>query len=539
MFSTRNGKIIEAPADAPAIALREVRKVYGQGEGAVVALDGISIGLPRGSFTAIMGPSWSGKSTFLHVAAGLDRPTSGTVALGDTELAGLSERRLTMARLAPHLPESLLPAALEALADSPTRASALSESIAALSEHERPEAARLAVAAAAGDAEAEPFATAAAAPYLSQAERSAALRSALVATDHMNPQSRASALVALIPHLDGRKLRKAIKRLDAAQLSADLLHARLGQAFALVMPYTVETTLAYLRDGDIKRLLGPTADARLVAAFAPRLSSKQALSLLSALDDTGEETRAAFAALAPRLDGASRARLLEHLQQRDAVDLLIVVAQALAPDTRGPWLAAALAAAHRTEDPGTRAEALLELVSQLSGTQRGAAIEAAHQATTQIAHFAQYVLCARAVAELLPEDDGAQLAAIALDRVPDDQRVACIAHLSPVLGAERDNAVTDAFAEVSAIADPVDRAMALVELAPHLPDTLVDDAVASALANPHSDARLVAIAALAPRLGGEHLAQLLRSCSEPLSHARGIADLVAHLGPSSAPAASR
>ena len=98
MLSTRNGKIIEAPADAPAIALREVRKVYGQGEGSVVALDGISLGLARGSFTAIMGPSGSGKSTFLHVAAGLDRPTSGTVALGDTELAGLSERRLTMLR---------------------------------------------------------------------------------------------------------------------------------------------------------------------------------------------------------------------------------------------------------------------------------------------------------------------------------------------------------------------------------------------------------------------------------------------------------
>ena len=52
----------------------------------------------QGSFTAIMGPSGSGKSTFLHVAAGLDRPTSGTVALGDTELAKLSERRLTILR---------------------------------------------------------------------------------------------------------------------------------------------------------------------------------------------------------------------------------------------------------------------------------------------------------------------------------------------------------------------------------------------------------------------------------------------------------
>jgi putative ABC transport system ATP-binding protein len=86
------------PLAAPAVALREICRVYGQGDGAVVALDGITIGFPRGSFTAIMGPSGSGKSTLLHVAAGLDRPNSGTVALGDTELTRLSERRLTMLR---------------------------------------------------------------------------------------------------------------------------------------------------------------------------------------------------------------------------------------------------------------------------------------------------------------------------------------------------------------------------------------------------------------------------------------------------------
>jgi putative ABC transport system ATP-binding protein len=89
---------IAAPTAAPAIALRDVRKVYGQGDGRVAALDGVSLEIPRGSFTAIMGPSGSGKSTFLHVAAGLDRPTAGTVALGDTDLARLSERKLTILR---------------------------------------------------------------------------------------------------------------------------------------------------------------------------------------------------------------------------------------------------------------------------------------------------------------------------------------------------------------------------------------------------------------------------------------------------------
>jgi putative ABC transport system ATP-binding protein len=80
------------------VALRDVRKVYGRADRTVVALDGISVALPVGSFTAVMGPSGSGKSTFLNVAAGLDRPSAGTVTLGDTDLGRLSERRLTVLR---------------------------------------------------------------------------------------------------------------------------------------------------------------------------------------------------------------------------------------------------------------------------------------------------------------------------------------------------------------------------------------------------------------------------------------------------------
>ena len=80
------------------MALRGVRKVYGRGEGAVVALDGVTVGFPTGSFTAVMGPSGSGKSTFLNMAAGLDQPTSGRVLLGETDLGQLSEARLTILR---------------------------------------------------------------------------------------------------------------------------------------------------------------------------------------------------------------------------------------------------------------------------------------------------------------------------------------------------------------------------------------------------------------------------------------------------------
>ncbi|AXL90381.1 ABC transporter [Streptomyces sp. CB09001] len=81
-----------------AIRLRSVSRRYGAGDGTVTALDDVSLSLPRGSFTAVMGPSGSGKSTLLQCAAGLDRPTSGSVVVGGTELTGLSERRLTLLR---------------------------------------------------------------------------------------------------------------------------------------------------------------------------------------------------------------------------------------------------------------------------------------------------------------------------------------------------------------------------------------------------------------------------------------------------------
>jgi putative ABC transport system ATP-binding protein len=83
---------------ATAVQLTDVSKVYGRGTTLVTALDRVSIALARGSFTAVMGPSGSGKSTFLHCAAGLDRPTSGTVRLGDTDLSGLKEVALTALR---------------------------------------------------------------------------------------------------------------------------------------------------------------------------------------------------------------------------------------------------------------------------------------------------------------------------------------------------------------------------------------------------------------------------------------------------------
>ncbi|MFF3689605.1 ABC transporter ATP-binding protein [Streptomyces sp. NPDC002187] len=81
-----------------AVRLRDVTKSYGKGSRAVVALDRVSADIPSGTFTAVMGPSGSGKSTFLHCAAGLDRPTSGEVRLGPTDLSQLKEAPLTRLR---------------------------------------------------------------------------------------------------------------------------------------------------------------------------------------------------------------------------------------------------------------------------------------------------------------------------------------------------------------------------------------------------------------------------------------------------------
>ncbi|AXY51317.1 peptide ABC transporter ATP-binding protein [Rhodococcus ruber Chol-4] len=73
-------------------------KIYGTGETAVHALDGVNAEFAAGEFTAIMGPSGSGKSTLMHCLAGLDTATSGAVVLGDTDLTDLSDKQMTQLR---------------------------------------------------------------------------------------------------------------------------------------------------------------------------------------------------------------------------------------------------------------------------------------------------------------------------------------------------------------------------------------------------------------------------------------------------------
>jgi len=73
-------------------------KIYGQGDTAVKALDGLSVDFAVGQFSAIMGPSGSGKSTLMHCMAGLDRVTGGQTFIGDTELSHLDDKELTKLR---------------------------------------------------------------------------------------------------------------------------------------------------------------------------------------------------------------------------------------------------------------------------------------------------------------------------------------------------------------------------------------------------------------------------------------------------------
>jgi putative ABC transport system ATP-binding protein len=82
----------------PIVSTTELSRVYGEGETAVHALRGVNVAFPTGQFAAIMGPSGSGKSTLMHLLAGLDRPSSGSVVVDGSELAHLDDRGLTRLR---------------------------------------------------------------------------------------------------------------------------------------------------------------------------------------------------------------------------------------------------------------------------------------------------------------------------------------------------------------------------------------------------------------------------------------------------------
>jgi putative ABC transport system ATP-binding protein len=92
MDSTGNG------APSAVVTAEDVTRRFGEGDTAVDALRGVSLGVDLGRMTAVMGPSGSGKSTLMHILAGLDRPTDGTVTIAGTEITGLDDTDLTKLR---------------------------------------------------------------------------------------------------------------------------------------------------------------------------------------------------------------------------------------------------------------------------------------------------------------------------------------------------------------------------------------------------------------------------------------------------------
>ncbi len=80
------------------VSAQGLARRYGAGETAVDALRGVSLDIPRGHLTAVMGPSGSGKSTLMHILAGLDRPTAGTVRIDGVDLTTLKDNDLTKLR---------------------------------------------------------------------------------------------------------------------------------------------------------------------------------------------------------------------------------------------------------------------------------------------------------------------------------------------------------------------------------------------------------------------------------------------------------
>ena len=95
--STQQPSTDRLPAQS-VVAARDLTRRYGAGETAVDALRGVSLEIPRGHLTAVMGPSGSGKSTLMHILAGLDKPTGGSVEIDGIELTALKDNDLTRLR---------------------------------------------------------------------------------------------------------------------------------------------------------------------------------------------------------------------------------------------------------------------------------------------------------------------------------------------------------------------------------------------------------------------------------------------------------
>jgi putative ABC transport system ATP-binding protein len=88
----------DSPTSASVVEAAGIVRTYGSGETCVNALRGVDLGIAGGQLTAVMGPSGSGKSTLMHILAGLDRPTAGSVTIGGQDITTLGDNELTLLR---------------------------------------------------------------------------------------------------------------------------------------------------------------------------------------------------------------------------------------------------------------------------------------------------------------------------------------------------------------------------------------------------------------------------------------------------------
>jgi putative ABC transport system ATP-binding protein len=98
LMATPGGDRDKAALRPTAVVARDLVRRYGEGDAAVEALRGVSLEVGRGELTAVMGPSGSGKSTLMHILAGLDTPTEGSVAIEGVDLGSLNDNELTRFR---------------------------------------------------------------------------------------------------------------------------------------------------------------------------------------------------------------------------------------------------------------------------------------------------------------------------------------------------------------------------------------------------------------------------------------------------------
>jgi putative ABC transport system ATP-binding protein len=98
MHSVLSPVAVQPEIPTAVVTARDVTRCYGAGDTVVNALREVSLDIAQGRLTAVMGPSGSGKSTLMHILAGLDRPTSGSVSVAGVEIGGLSDNELTKLR---------------------------------------------------------------------------------------------------------------------------------------------------------------------------------------------------------------------------------------------------------------------------------------------------------------------------------------------------------------------------------------------------------------------------------------------------------